>query len=345
MATLSSTNTEQLNLQAISFVVRAFNEMNEQFNKKLLSGENDGSDPFLSKLSVKKAYQSPEVLYSQHLSQIQEGIIETIQDNKINFSNMSDFKPIFIDLITKVSKKIPITYPGFVKSSRCPMNVSGLVIEIADIDYANDENKILAFKNSPNWKFYLNACRSYGFYVDSSNPFRLVANIGSPEMLEYARSTSRCAFTSPYSIFSRAYLPAYLNYDSTLRQFIFDTYIAAKATYLEIEHCLDGTTNTKVIEPTEHTLNEMPHLFNDLEFLMLYMKLRCNEGSVNFKDYEKDRLYKNTIQKYRKDGMNSALGYFSKFINNTFNYNGSLTDRVNRATIIRNEEQDVLSNT
>jgi len=114
---------------------------------------------------------------------------------------------------------------------------------------------------------------------------------------------------------------------------------------LDIEHCLDGTTITKIIEPVEHNLSEMPELFNDMEFLMLYMDLRCNEGSVKFKQHQKNRLYKSTIEKYRSSGINAAMKYFSKFINNTFNYNGSLTDRINRAKMIRKEEEDVLSNT
>ena len=149
-ATLSTTNTEQPDLKAAAFVVAAFNKLNEQFDKMLLNGANDGNDPFLAKLEVKKAYQNPHTLYIEYLSQVRESLISIINRDKINFSNMQEFKTIFIDAMKTVSKKMPITYPGFIKSTRCPMNVSGLVIEIADIDYANDEQKILLFKNQSN---------------------------------------------------------------------------------------------------------------------------------------------------------------------------------------------------
>ncbi len=345
LATLTSTNTEQNNLQVLSFVARAFNDLNNQFKTKLLTGQISGADEFLSKLEVKKAYQNPTNLYIQYLAEIRDAIIETIQEEHLRFSNMHEFKKIFIELVTRISKQMPVTFPAFVKSYHCPMNVSGLVIEIADIDYANDEEKIMKFKQSVNWKFYLNACRSYGFWVDASNPFRLVANIGSEEMIEYARTDSQCSFYSTNSVLVGAYRKAFMGYENTLRAFLYQTYSLAKASYLNVEHCLDGTTITTVVEPIEHNESEMSELFDDLQFLMLYMELRINEGSVKFKEFEKNKLFKDTIKRYKKLGLVSAMAYFSKFINNTFNYNGSLTDLLNRDILIIQEELDVLSDT
>ena len=65
--------------------------------------------------------------------------------------------------------------------------MSGLAVEIAAIDASNDDEKINLFTKSKNWEFYLNACRSYGFMVDQMAPWRLVADIGSSEMIKYAR--------------------------------------------------------------------------------------------------------------------------------------------------------------
>ena len=42
----------------------------------------------------------------------------------------------------------------------------------ACLDHIERHNeKINAFINSPNWEFYLNACRSHGFMVDQEMPW------------------------------------------------------------------------------------------------------------------------------------------------------------------------------
>ena len=299
----------------------------------------------MARLEVKKAYQDPILLYNQHLAQIQEVIFQQVIEKNIKFSNYEQFIPIFEKITSEISKTVPITLPGFIKSKFCPMNVSGLVIEIADIDYKNDEEKILKFKNSRNWLFYLNACRSYGFYVDSSNPFRLIANIGSPEMLEYARTASQCRFTSALNILTESYIPAHLNYIDLFKELMFNTYNLCSTKSLVVEHCLNGTTVTKLLEPTEYTFNEFLTLIDESFYIKKYLDFRFNETNTGFKDYQKNTIVRNTLSLYKSKGIQTALNNFENSIAPTFNYSGALTDLIRRDIIIEQEVIDVLSNT
>lgn len=345
LSTLDSTNTERQDFMAATYVVDAFNDLNRKFKTKALDGSLFTGDDFLATLEVKKAYQDPRRLYSEYLNQIQDAILEVFVEDKVKFSNFDQFKVFFYDVINRISKQMPITYPGFVKSRFCPMNVSGLVIEIADISYEDDEEKILKFKNSPNWEFYLNACRSYGFWVDSSNPFRLVANIGSPEMLEYARTSTNCGFTSTYDILSTAYKPAYFDYEADFRAFALTVYNLTKIKYLNTNHCLDGTVITKIVEPEEYTLQQLDNLVPDLQFLTAYINLRFNEENTKLKDFQKKRITSNTINEFKKEGLFAAMVHFSKFISSTYDYSGSLTDLIRRDKLIKQERNDVFSDT
>lgn len=346
LSTLNSTNTPETNLLAAPFVVAAFNDLNQQFLKKTLSGELDTSDEFLATLEVKNAYVDPLETYNAHFASIQEAFLAIVSTTEDNFSNFEEFLPIFDQTITEVAKRVPVTLPGYIKSRYCPMNVSGLVIEIADIEYANDEEKIRKFKQSRNWKFYLNACRSYGFYVDSDNPFRLIANIGSPEMVEYARQISTCRFSSTSDLLRGCYKPSYRNYINYFKQILYNTYNLSKVEeYLDIEHCIDGTVITREIIPIEYTFEDFSNLIGDTYFLRKYIDLRLNEESSNLKDYEIKDLIKSTMNLARTEGINSAIARFEKVIGQTYNYSGSLTDLSNRAKLIRQEELDVLSDT
>ena len=73
------------------------------------------------------------------------------------------------------------------KNRRTPITITGLAIEIADVNAANDNAKMELFANSINWEFYLTAARSFGFMVDLDVPWRLVADIGSSVMLSASR--------------------------------------------------------------------------------------------------------------------------------------------------------------
>jgi|TARA_B100000900_G_scaffold411000_1_gene429848 hypothetical protein len=346
LSTLISTNTNENNLLVAPYVAAAFNDLNQQFLKKTLSGELDTDDEFLANLEVKSAYIDPLEAYNAHFASIQEVFLATTSPDQNKFSNFEEFLPIFDKTITEVSRRIPVTLPGYVKSRFCPMNVSGLVIEIADIDYANDEEKIAKFKQSRNWKFYLNACRSYGFYVDSTNPFRLIANIGSPEMLEYARSVSTCLFTSTNDILAGCYKPCYENYINYFKQIFYNMYNLAKVDkYLDIKQCNDGSVITREIEPVEYSFETFTSLIGDTYFLKKYIDLRINEEPHKFKEGELKSIVASTMNLAKSRGVERAIARFEKIIGQTYSYSGSLTDLVNRAKLRDEEDMNVLSNT
>ena len=93
----------------------------------------------------------------------------------IKFLNFDHFVEKLFPFLKKTMRLNPFTFPAFVKSGYCPINASGLVIEIAnELDHANDVKKMQDFYNSPNWEFYLNVCANFGFMVDRNNPWRLV---------------------------------------------------------------------------------------------------------------------------------------------------------------------------
>ena len=66
-----------------------------------------------------------------------------------------------------------MSMPAYTKSTRNSLTNTGLCIELADVDYDNDEQKVSDFVNSKNWEFYVNTCNSYGFMIDTNTPWRL----------------------------------------------------------------------------------------------------------------------------------------------------------------------------
>ncbi len=70
------------------------------------------------------------------------------------------------------------------ESSYSSVLMSGLVIEIGDDKYDNDENKSKKY-GDVNFQMAARIAEQYGFSIDRNIPWRLVANINNPAMQEY----------------------------------------------------------------------------------------------------------------------------------------------------------------
>jgi len=329
--------------QALNFVADAFNDLNAQFRKKSMAGQISAGDQYLSTLEVNKAYQSPRRQYDSHFSNIKRLITTIFEERELQFKNFDEFMVHFAAILPEIANSGPFTYPAFIKSRLCTMEASGLVIDIASLDYSNDEQKIEKFKNSPNWEFYLNACRSYGFLVDANNPWRLVADIGSSEMIQYAR---RYSHLSTDSVLLFCYAPAHLTFYENFANLFFNLYNQIKTDYVVKDYCQNGATVTRIVRPFNYTMETLMEDFSKTDFLKLYMKIRlAEEKEVNLNEMQKMNLQRDCEQMLNSMSESRVVNIFEKLIAETYNNSGSLTDLIYRVKVSEQERVNVLSNT
>ena len=346
MGSLDQTNKLGSGFQAVEFVAYAFRELSLQFQKKAMSGQIRTDDPFLSVLEVQRAYENPRTLYKNFFAINKESIAKTFAGKNLRFKDFDGFMAHLMGTLRGLTRSLPFTYPGFVKSRYCPMTATGLVIEISTESAANDELKIKNFQESKNWLVYLNACRSYGFSVDSRNPWRLVADIGSPEMLHYARIATRCNYRSTSGILASAYTPAHITYYENFKTILLGLYDRMKTDYIEIDYCSDGTIRNNVVRPKAYSLSQLNDSYTDSFFFKTYMQIRLlEESSAPLTPKEKASLLKDTMKLSVLKGIPTALALFESIIGKTYDYSGSLTDLLYRDKISKEEAENVLSNT
>jgi len=312
---------------ALNFVVDAFNDLSLQFRKCVLANKIDDKDPFLSNLVVYKAYQSPKSLYGSNKNIYLNTIAAIFRKKKIKVKNFDEFMDHFLRMSKTSLHRNPITKPGFIKSKRCPIMASGLAIEIADLDPANDQEKINQFVNSNNWDFYLNACAAYGFMVDQFVPWRLVADIGSAPtlspMFDYAKKYD---LNTTNDIVNNVYEPAYSDYYETFKLDFLRLYNTVKPKHFtEVKECDEGTIRYTVV-PQKYTIESFYAAYSDEYFLEVYFNMRFSEEESQFKDSEKGLLINQCIQLYLINrNVDDALSVFEKIINKTLDYRGSLS--------------------
>ena len=336
----SSESVTSSGLKALDFVVDAFNDLQRQFIKCSKIGNIDNSDPYLTNLKVYKAYIDPYVRYERYIRQL-KSIIKT--DPIIDSINLQDFKTLsdsLFNVMENASKTNPLTFPAYIKSKKTPINISGLAIEIADLNASNVDEKINAFINSKNWDFYLNTCRSYGFMVDQNVPWRLIADIGSQPMLEYARNYNS---TSTDQILVKYYQSAHYSYYNNFSQQLLTMYNDIKPrAIIKLSEC-NNKTKIKRVRPQEYKTTEiLKESYGQDDFLMLYCKLRFSEEESRYTDQEKNTIMRDTLQLSKIKSTNTAIEQFERFLNQTLDYQGSLSYYINKN---RTEEQEEIDQT
>jgi len=318
--------TMDINASALNFVVDAFSDLALQFQKNVLLKKISTKDEFLSTLTVHKAYQSPKALYGEHREIYFDVIVEQFKKRKIKVKNFHEFTYHLLMMLEKSLHRNPITKPAFIKSKRCSLRASGLVIEIADLDPANDQKKIDQFVRSLNWDFYVRACASYGFMVDEFVPWRLIADIGSSPtrsaIFEYAE---KYGLNSTDDIIEKVYEPVHTNYYEMFKNNLLRLYNRVKPKKIvETIHGDHGKMKYSMF-PASYTPSSLDAKYPPEYCLKLYFKIRFLEEESQFTDNQKAHLINDCIQIYLKNHeIQEAMDAFEKNLNKTFDYRGSI---------------------
>jgi hypothetical protein len=324
---------------ALNFVADAFNDLVLEFQKRTFIKAIDPADPFLSTPVVYRAYQNPQSSYTEHRRIYFNTIAGLFKKRSIKVKNFDQFIDHFLPMLERSAHRNPITRTAFIKSRRCPMGTSGLVIEIANLNPSNDQEKIDQFVNSRNWDFYVSTCAAYGFMVDRFVPWRLVADIGSSPtkspIFDYAE---KYGFKSTDDIIDNLYVPAHLNYYRVFKSDLLTLYNTVKLkSFLERQEC-DGGTITRTIRPTVYTPTTYYSEFSEQYFLKLYLKIRFFEEESQFSDSERNLIIDDCIEIYLLNrNVQEALDLFEKMLNKTFDYRGSLSYIVKHLKAMRGE--------
>lgn len=315
------------NIKAISFVVDAFEAMSQQFKKSLQTGQLNPNDPYLTNLKVYKGYKN----YNAEYINYQEQFILSLKKNMNikNILNFDDFVKELIRTISNVTKFYPMSMPAYTKSTRNSLTNTGLCIELADVDYDNDEQKVSDFVNSKNWEFYVNTCNSYGFMIDTNTPWRLIADIDSVAMLGYA---GEYGFSSSQEIIATAFNKTHNLYFNQLPQRLLQMYNRIIPENIIIEDSCGATT----LQTERYTLQSLQEKYDDEYFLRFYFQLRFTEEENYFSEAQKSRIIKDCFGIAKAVDLRLAVSKFELLINQPFDYRGSLS-YINR---VRKNQED-----
>lgn len=322
-------------VKAFNFVVDAFKDLQNKFIIKTANNEIDTEDEFLATLKPVAGYVDPKILYRNYKLAYVTGMGKIIDNKRIKFADFDEFTNTMIPYIMNTLKTKTFTFQAFMKSKECPINASGLVIEIgAKIKSNDDDFKYEKFYKSQNWDFFLNACNTYGFMVDCNMPNRLVADIASPVMIEKMLQYDP-GLTSTDAFLLGCYDTTSVADFSDFKRFLYDIYNENKKRNIIVTTTINSD-NTRYETRKVKTYSYQNFLkdYDDEYFFKLYSKIRFMEEESQFTESEKGTITQNILELMKID-RSSALEVFEIILNKTFDYNGSLSYIINRQNLLR----------
>jgi len=348
-------------LTALSFVVRAFNDMKYKFDRDLSRGNLNPDSLALAELTVRKAYVSPIEEYQKYLSLFVAGFFTFVNErNYLNkLSDFESFIPIFMDYVNVVGKTVPITRSMFFLSKYISPRASGLVLEIYEGDYGDDNLKSELFYKDRNFEYLKNLAYVFGFMIDKHIPWRLVADLNSPRMKRYIRETIGPENPSAVTTLAATHIETYPDDTNMLVDLMVSCYnevarmrprtsITSLASTVNKNSAMttfgENCRTKKTIYRSQITSQEVTSQFAPSYFLSIYAKIRNIETGLQYSEGRMNNIIKNATDLANSLDTNTAIGYIARKFDNVEHFGGSLFYDITRLDLAEDpnaSEQDV----
>ena len=322
LARIRHTSESTRSFSALAFVVDVFNMMvnkmkeGAQMNKII-------DDDYLSDLKVYRAFESPTRAYDRYrdiyYSRLKKELSNAAAED--TFKDVNEFMRFMPTFLKGKISQAPLTLPSYVKSKFCNIMSSGLAIEIADLDYLNDKDKIDKFYKNPNWNYFMQVCNAHGFMIDKNCPWRIVADVNSEVMV---RSAKKRGMPSGYGFFDN-YQTAASVYVGALGTELHSLYhMLLRPTYNMKVTCSSGVERTAVKATQKYSLKQMYRQFTPEDFLIFYMSIRIEEQRPDMEEFERKMLIENCIKLYQADkNAGLAIKIFESVVSSTLDKLGT----------------------
>ena len=215
-------NFHNQDFRIMNFVGDQFKEMYVRYQNALSLSLINSEDPNLSDLTVIRGWSDPLSQYSNFMSVFMDSFLEEMMiPNEKKIVSFDSFLNIFESYILNEDISSKITLSGYMKSRQSSIFNTGLALQVAPVGFANDNTKENTILDSPNYAFFMNMAKQFGFSVNLQNPSVLVSDLAHPTTTKFRE---RYEMFTVARVFEKQYLRTF-NFDfDLLSQYLMDTY-------------------------------------------------------------------------------------------------------------------------
>ncbi|SVE02962.1 uncharacterized protein METZ01_LOCUS455816, partial [marine metagenome] len=164
----------------LDFVAEAFKDLKEYYAVAANTGQIVTKNTNIVYLEAQHGWLSTNKEHVKYMKYLFKEFTYVFMGEKSKDEQVISFEtylPIFKEFLKNSLPGLPFTKTGYISSEFCGPATSGLVIDIANGQPGNDNEKFTKFLRDPNFVFYAIAAKKFGFKIDKNIPWRLVADV------------------------------------------------------------------------------------------------------------------------------------------------------------------------
>jgi hypothetical protein len=312
-------NFHNQDFRIMNFVGDQFKEMYVRYSNALNLSLISQQDANLSELTIIRGWEDPINLYSNFMSSFMNSfLVEKMIPNEKKIHSFDDFLNIFEAHVLENDIGHKLTLSGFMKSRQSSIFNTGLALQVAPVGFADDSIKESAILDSPNYAFFMNMAKQFGFSVNLQNPSVLVSDLAHPTTTKFRE---RYDLYNVSTVFEKQYLRTY-NFDfDLLSQYLMDTFnsfVYLKPNLKEIYVC---NNKTKSNISRRNNIDSIDYNI----ILLLYIKIRNMEEIFPFSHSEMKSIHSTSVRLFDITPERSLEFIESQFRSRYNTKEGSLT--------------------
>ena len=283
-------NFHNQDFRIMNFVGDQFKEMYIRYSNALNLSLISQQDANLSELTVIRGWEDPINLYSNFMSSFMNSfLVKKMIPNEKKIHSFDDFLKMFEAHVLENDIGHKLTLSGFMKSRQSSIFNTGLAFQVAPVGFADDSIKESTILDSPNYAFFMNMAKQFGFSVNLQNPSVLVSDLAHPTT---TRFRERYDLYNVSTVFEKQYLRTY-NFDfDLLSQYLMDTFnsfVYLKPNLKEVYVC---NNKTKSNISKRNNIDSIDYNI----ILLLYIKIRNMEEIFPFSHSEMKSIHSTSVR-------------------------------------------------
>ena len=174
-----------------------------------------------------QAYVDPTQNYERYINRLFLAFNTNLpRAQKDKIVDLKTFAAKYVEFLKTTAAYSPITKTNYLLTQHVNIFSSGLTIAIDSGEPEDDAYKNKHYLSDPNFTFFVNCAKKYGFVVDKNIPWRLTFDLFTEASLEYITLmyTPSYGMVTKDNFFPAFYTPTYLTDGEELKKIIVNSY-------------------------------------------------------------------------------------------------------------------------
>ena len=307
-----------------NFVADAFNALISRAELSITTRQVTEGQSVFFPLVPEKGFTSATIAHSEMIGRMSDHFVSVFLGTEIIRSKISNFKtflPFFERYALQNAPTVPITRSSFILSMQSSVLSSGLAVEVYSGDYSDDQIKKALFYDNQNFALYRDIAYYHGFVVDKHIPWRLIADINSPNMERFIEPYYPKG-DAKFTVMSTGFNEAFREDPDLLLEVAVSFYnnFAIQFPFTQIKNCSILETVTRIPTTAPDVIAETTPQY----WFSLYSKIRNLEIGLDYDEHQLNYIMENASDLINKVDNITALRYINNKFNSVEHFGGSL---------------------